>query len=78
MNRTQGARPAGCRACLISADRVTGWQVRGRESATITHPRPIPLTILGIGNSIGTPEVAHTHAYVVVIPRFRRASAATW
>jgi carboxypeptidase Q len=34
--------------------KVPHW-VRGRESAEITSPRPMPLVMLGLGNSIGTP-----------------------
>jgi len=53
--------------------------VRGDESATLVAPRPLPLSMLGLGMSVGTPPEAVT-APVVVVGSFeeleRRASEA--
>jgi len=49
--------------------RVTLWrclhvctyeQVRGTESLTLIKPRPFNLSILGVGNSVGTSKVSDT------------------
>src|SRR5262245_55779726 len=47
---------------------VPAW-IRGRESATLVAPRERPLRMLGIGNSVGTPEGGIT-AEVVVARNF--------
>jgi carboxypeptidase Q len=52
---------------------VPRW-VRGAESATIVEPPEHPLTILGLGNSIGTPP-AGIEADVLVVKTFEELSA---
>ena len=48
--------------------KVPYW-VRGHESAEVTSPRPRPLAMLGLGNSIGTP-VEGIEADVLVVRSF--------
>ena len=52
---------------------VPHW-VRGDESVTMTTPRAAPLAMLGLGNSIGTPEGGIT-AEVVVARNFDELAA---
>jgi carboxypeptidase Q len=49
--------------------KVPHW-VRGRESAEITSPRPFPLVMLGLGNSVGTPADG-IEAEVLVLRSFQ-------
>ncbi|HEU4938110.1 MAG TPA: M20/M25/M40 family metallo-hydrolase [Vicinamibacterales bacterium] len=53
--------------------KVPHW-VRGRESAEITSPRPRPLVMLGLGNSIGTPADG-IEADVLVVRSFEDLDA---
>ena len=54
--------------------KVPHW-VRGRESVEITSPRPMPLVMLGLGNSIGTPADG-IEAEVLVVRSFEELDAA--
>jgi carboxypeptidase Q len=54
--------------------KVPHW-VRGRESVEITSPRPMPLVMLGLGNSIGTPAEG-IEAEVLVVRSFEELEAA--
>jgi carboxypeptidase Q len=54
--------------------KVPHW-VRGRESLEITTPRPMPLVILGLGNSVGTPPDG-LEAEVLVVRTFDELDAA--
>src|SRR5580765_9106815 len=54
--------------------KVPYW-VRGREGAEITSPRPRPLVMLGLGNSIGTPADG-IEADVLVVRNFEELDAA--
>ncbi len=47
---------------------VPHW-VRGAESLAVTSPRPRPLPMLGLGNSVGTPE-GGIEAEVIVVRSF--------
>lgn len=50
-------RVALWRCCLHVC---TYEQVRGTESLTLIKPRPLNLSILGVGNSVGTSKVSDT------------------
>jgi carboxypeptidase Q len=54
--------------------KVPHW-VRGRESVELTSPRPMPLVMLGLGNSIGTPAEG-IEADVFVVRNFEELDAA--
>jgi carboxypeptidase Q len=54
--------------------KVPHW-VRGRESAEITSPRPFPLVMLGLGNSVGTPADG-VEADVLVVRSFQELEQA--
>lgn len=54
--------------------KVPHW-VRGRESVELTFPRPMPLVMLGLGNSIGTPAEG-IEADVLVVRNFEELDAA--
>ncbi|MEN3337954.1 MAG: hypothetical protein V7647_1630, partial [Acidobacteriota bacterium] len=54
--------------------KVPHW-VRGQESVEITAPRPRPLVMLGLGNSIGTPPDG-VEAETVVVHSFDELDAA--
>jgi carboxypeptidase Q len=54
--------------------KVPHW-VRGRESVELTSPRPMPLVMLGLGNSIGTPAEG-IEADVLVVRSFEELDAA--
>ncbi len=53
--------------------KVPFW-VRGRESAEITSPRPRPLVMLGLGNSVGTPADG-VEADILVVHSFEELDA---
>jgi carboxypeptidase Q len=53
--------------------KVPYW-VRGRETAEITSPRPRPLVMLGLGNSVGTPADG-IEADVLVVRSFEELDA---
>src|SRR5919107_2480270 len=53
--------------------KVPHW-VRGRESLEITLPHPMPLVMLGLGNSVGTPADG-IEAEVVVVRNFEELEA---
>ena len=54
--------------------KVPHW-IRGRESVELTSPRPMPLVMLGLGNSIGTPAEG-IEADVLVVRNFEELDAA--
>jgi carboxypeptidase Q len=54
--------------------KVPHW-VRGNESLQITSPHPSPLSMLGLGNSVGTPA-AGIEADVLVVRSFAELDAA--
>ena len=54
--------------------KVPHW-VRGHESVEITSPRAIPLVMLGLGNSVGTPPEG-VEGDVVVVRSFEELDAA--
>jgi carboxypeptidase Q len=54
--------------------KVPHW-VRGHESVEITSPRPMPLVMLGLGNSVGTPPEG-VEAELVVVRSFEDLDAA--
>jgi carboxypeptidase Q len=54
--------------------KVPHW-VRGRESVEITSPRPYPLVMLGLGNSVGTPPDG-IEAEVLVVGSFQELEQA--
>ena len=56
------------------AVKVPHW-VRGRESLEIAGPRPQPLVMLGLGNSVGTPA-AGLEADLLVVHSFEELEAA--
>src|SRR5437868_5597467 len=56
------------------AVKVPHW-VRGRESLEITGPVPQPLVMLGLGNSVGTPEEG-IEAELLVVRSFEELDAA--
>ena len=53
--------------------RVPHW-VRGTESLELTAPRPLPLVMLGLGNSVGTPREG-VEAELVVVRSFAELQA---
>ncbi len=55
--------------------KVPHW-VRGRESVEITSPRPYPLVMLGLGNSVGTPPDG-IEAEVLVVGSFQELEQAS-
>ena len=54
--------------------KVPHW-IRGHESVELTSPRPMPLVMLGLGNSIGTPAEG-IEADVLVVRNFEELDAA--
>ena len=54
--------------------KVPHW-VRGQESAEITAPRRLPMVMLGLGNSIGTPP-GGIEAEIVIVHSFEELDAA--
>jgi carboxypeptidase Q len=54
--------------------KVPHW-VRGQESAEITAPRQLPMVMLGLGNSVGTPPEG-VEADVLVVRSFEELDAA--
>ena len=54
--------------------KVPHW-VRGQESVEITSPRPRPLVMLGLGNSVGTPPEG-IEAEILVVRTFEELDAA--
>jgi carboxypeptidase Q len=54
--------------------KVPHW-VRGQESAEITTPRRLPMVMLGLGNSIGTPPEG-IEAEIVIVHSFEELDAA--
>jgi carboxypeptidase Q len=54
--------------------KVPHW-VRGQESVEITAPRPQPMVMLGLGNSVGTPAEG-IEAEVLVVRTFEELDAA--
>jgi carboxypeptidase Q len=54
--------------------KVPHW-VRGQESAEITAPRRLPMVMLGLGNSVGTPPEG-IEAEIVIVHSFEELDAA--